>query len=583
MSARNLHLIGAADASAIRSAEYLGKQMIVVPVVAMVEGVVWAMNSEVPELVLASELAETPQQWNGRGCFAGHPADEGTQVTANTPRTLATSFGLIFDASPSARILQTRRLTFDAWLDPDRAAKVGPEALSVIERLQSGQTVEVSVGCFVEAEQKDGVFNGQEYHGVWHSIVADHIAFLAEGAVGACSVEAGCGAPRATVRHVVTAEGIRREENMASTQPPVSSPPPTAPKTSPGTTPSPSPPPKKASLAERVRSLLSAAFTANEGTSDYEVRRALDDALRAIEPGYQGIDVVFPDDGIVIYMVMPEDDWKLMRRSYTMAEDGVATLSDDAEEVEPKTTFVPVNAEAKPVPVGDPPDQPPQPVIEDKPAPVPPPAVPAASAAKPAAAEESTEEPVKAAAAAPCGCGGQDMTKEERAGKIAVIVANRHSGFVAGDETMLEAASDERLEALEVQAVARENESKNVKAAASTPKTAEEWLKEAPSEIVDIVETTRKHQTEERAALVTALKTAQDVYTESELSTMKLDELYKLSKVAKLNVQVDYSGRGFPRAAADRAKDPRLNPPDGYAIALEARRAAAVAATKTVQ
>src|SRR6185436_2320324 len=116
---RHLHLVGAT--STISTATYDNREHLVVPVVAMVEGVVWASNSDVPEFVPAEELAETPHQWNGRGCFAGHPKDGKTPIMANTPRTLEKSFGVIFDTATAERILRTRRLEFDVWIDPQKA------------------------------------------------------------------------------------------------------------------------------------------------------------------------------------------------------------------------------------------------------------------------------------------------------------------------------------------------------------------------------------------------------------------------------------------------------------------------------
>ena len=213
---RHLHLVGATGT--LRSAVYNGVECIVCPIVAMVEGVVWAVNSEYPELVTAEELAKSPQQWNGRACFAGHPKEDGAQITANLPRVLETSFGTVFDTVSSERILVTRRLEFDAYLDPAKAIAVGPDAEDVIRRLKAGRAVEVSVGCYVESKDGEGTWNGKPYVGTWESIVSDHVAFLADGEVGACSIAAGCGALRASVRHLVTAEGLQRAKDIVAFQ-----------------------------------------------------------------------------------------------------------------------------------------------------------------------------------------------------------------------------------------------------------------------------------------------------------------------------------------------------------------------------
>jgi hypothetical protein len=176
---RGLRLTGATGM--LRTANYDGREHLVVPVVAMVEGVVWASNAPVPEFVPAEELADSYHQWNGRGCFAGHPTEGDRRIPANQPAVLTKSFGTIFNTASRDRILETRRLELEAWIDPSKADAVGPDAVAIVQRLQAGERVEVSVGTFVAAEQKDGWWGEQEYHAVWRGLVADHLAFLAKG------------------------------------------------------------------------------------------------------------------------------------------------------------------------------------------------------------------------------------------------------------------------------------------------------------------------------------------------------------------------------------------------------------------
>ena len=199
---RNLHLRGATGT--IRTAVFQKKEHVVVPVVALVEGVIYPINAETPELVLAEEFHMAPQGWNGRPTFAGHPEDGGTQVSGNTPRTLEQhAFGLVFNAEA-----KDRKLEMEAWLDPDRAKEVGDDALRILERIKRGETIEVSVGCYVVAEEKAGTYNGKRYNAIWRSIVPDHLALLPEGDIGACSVAMGCGTPRNAMVHLVTAKGM---------------------------------------------------------------------------------------------------------------------------------------------------------------------------------------------------------------------------------------------------------------------------------------------------------------------------------------------------------------------------------------
>jgi hypothetical protein len=560
---RHLHLVGATGE--IRTAKYDGRDHLVVPVVAMVEGVVWASNSEVPEFVPAEELAETPQQWNGRGCFAGHPRDNNTQVTANTPRTLENSFGTVFDTSSSERILKTRRLEMRAYLDPAKALALGPKEINVVERLRAGERVEVSVGCYVEAEDKDGEFNGLTYHGIWHNIVSDHLAFLGEDEQGACSDTAGCGAPRAAIRHCISAAGIERRDTMAGPATPTGPKPsqPTGPKPSPA----PTPPPRKASAKELTAWL---ALRAAESMSDADVRRAIDKALRAVEPGYMGIDAVYPDDGYAIYYVMPEEEWTMKRRSYTLA-DGVATLKDDAVAVEPTTTYEPVKA--------------------------------AASAVAPITAPIRTtggHTPPKPAAARPqlranCGCneGDRIMEKTARAELIAALVTDKHSGFKDGDEAILEAASDARLEEFRSVADAHkaisgvvtrlETENRNTSArvkvledklrAAESPMTEDDFRAKAPESIKGILEQYKAEEDAVRASLVSQLKDLGG-HSEEDLKKKSTDDLRMLASYARVTVP-DFSGIGVAAKLKSAEQKENYAPPNPYEAGIKALQASA--------
>ena len=55
-----LYILVEADTDAIRTDTFMDQEHMVVPVIALVEGVVHASNSPVPELALASEFARHP-------------------------------------------------------------------------------------------------------------------------------------------------------------------------------------------------------------------------------------------------------------------------------------------------------------------------------------------------------------------------------------------------------------------------------------------------------------------------------------------------------------------------------------------
>lgn len=201
--ARHLHLLGATGA--MRTALFENEEHLVVPVVALVEGVIHAVNAATPELVLASEFSIAPAGWNGRPVVYDHPNDGTTQISANIPHVLETmALGRVFNTE-----VKGKRLLMDAYLNPARAKVLGATAEQIIARVRANEMIEVSVGVFVVAEKSSGTAaNGATYDYIWRNIVPDHLALLPAGMIGACSIEMGCGTPRAATVHVVTETGL---------------------------------------------------------------------------------------------------------------------------------------------------------------------------------------------------------------------------------------------------------------------------------------------------------------------------------------------------------------------------------------
>lgn len=187
-------------------------------------------------------------------------------------------------------------------------------------------------------------------------------------------------------------------------------------------------------------------------------------------------------------------------------------------------------------------------------------------------AEAPNAEVAAPADAQSCGCENnkekEPMTAEQKAEAIKTLMACKHSGFSPDDQTMLETASDARIESFLVAAEARRQDAEKVR----EPKalTTEEFLKIAPPELKALVNRQQRQDTEQKAALVSSLKAAQEEYSETELSAMPIESLERLARMSR--VKVDYSGRGVVRAATE---DVYRNPPDSYALALAARRKSA--------
>jgi hypothetical protein len=218
MARRYAALEATINAADVREETYQGRTYLVAPVIALVEGVIQGINSENPELALASVFGESPEGWNGRPVVMGHPQDaSGEYVSANSPEVLDSwAFGQVFNTH-----LDGTKLKMEAWIDTEIAeAKTGNFA-ETIGRLTAGELVEVSVGIFVFIEDVSGVYLGQEYSSIWVDTTPDHLALLPNGLIGACSVERGCGTPRVNM--------VKPMKNVSTSNTPATPPIPAAP------------------------------------------------------------------------------------------------------------------------------------------------------------------------------------------------------------------------------------------------------------------------------------------------------------------------------------------------------------------
>jgi uncharacterized membrane protein len=182
----------ALDGASVTEGQIAGRDYLVAPVVAIVEGVLQGQNSQVPELAMASVFGANIEGWNGRPVVMNHPQVNGEFVSANSPDVADTwAFGQIFAAQ-----VEDSKLKVEAWVDVERAAELGGDFADTLDRLASGEMVEVSVGVFVALTEQKGTFQGKQYGAIWSFVVPDHLALLSEGTIGACSNADGCGAPR---------------------------------------------------------------------------------------------------------------------------------------------------------------------------------------------------------------------------------------------------------------------------------------------------------------------------------------------------------------------------------------------------
>lgn len=165
----------------VREETFEGKPHLVVPVIAIVEGV----HNEA--FYSAAELARGVEAWNDMPIPAFHPEQDGMHVSARTPalieeRRIGRFFGVYFDADGG-------KVRGEAWIDISKAEKISPETLSY---LRSGRPLEVSTALFSDENNEGGEWRGEQYSSTVRNVRPDHLAFL-PGGTGACSWADGCG------------------------------------------------------------------------------------------------------------------------------------------------------------------------------------------------------------------------------------------------------------------------------------------------------------------------------------------------------------------------------------------------------
>lgn len=516
----------ALDGSLVRTLVHDGHDHMVVPVVALVgDVVVHPVNAPNPEFVPAEELAQRPSMWNGRPVVPEHP--RGGYGSANEPHvTERACFGRLYNTR-----FEDGRLKTEAWLDVDRARKLGGLAEDVVARLGRGETVEVSVGAVVNLIEERGVSpDGTEYALRWTNVESDHLAMLPAGSEGACSVEMGCGAPRAAQAANPSTNGGSMRDSIISRV--------------------------LAAIGVRSQHQQRAAEASTGGTSDTELRDYLWSALRAVEPGFEYVQDVFPDNNTVVYWVAPEGIYVCVQRTYATAEGGEVTLNDDRQEVEPVLRYEPVARSAAAAPVR----------------------ASAATISRPTAASSP---------AGGCNCKGSGRSAQAREGVSSMADQQTQElvgrlialgAFADTDRERLESFSEEALRGLEEKLRASpdgdddeaEEDSESDPEPAPEP-TVEQYVDSAPAEVRGALRRLLAREKEEHDSLAKALAKAQTEIDLRALMAKPTDELEQLARMLKLNrpSSSTHVGRGTAGVAAEQ---PVYEAPRPYTLALERKQ-----------
>lgn len=320
------------DVANIRTAEFRGDEHTVIPVVALVEGVLWAANAPRPELALAEEFGRFPAGWDGSPVVFDHPKDaDGVPVSANSPEVLETNaFGQMFNT-----VLDGTKLKSEIWINQSLVANLSEEAQATVAKLMKGDTIiEVSTGLFLLSEMSTGEFDGEHFEAIWRNVVPDHLAVLPEGVPGACSIADGCGAPRDnSMQPVMRAAQLNANCDCSVTGVILS----TGDSTDDAA---------EEGLIKRLLHRMGALFAIrdnSEGVNDSDLRTALDIALNADEQAFIWIAAVFQgsdNEGTVVYQ--KDFEATFLERDFSMNTDGAIALGGDKTSVRPETKFVPV-------------------------------------------------------------------------------------------------------------------------------------------------------------------------------------------------------------------------------------------------
>lgn len=176
MSPLRVHFQASASAVARRET-FKGDEHLVVPVVML-------RNTVVNGALVPTE-ALNPAAWNGVPVTVNHPMANGHHISANGPKVLEEwQVGMIFNSK-----VDGDKLKAEAWINVSQAEALLP---GLVDRLESGEPMDVSTGYFPTSTKSKGVFNGKNYAEIHTELKPDHLALLPEE-VGACSWQDGCG------------------------------------------------------------------------------------------------------------------------------------------------------------------------------------------------------------------------------------------------------------------------------------------------------------------------------------------------------------------------------------------------------
>jgi hypothetical protein len=448
---------------------------------------------------------------------------------------IPTAVGQVFNAR-----MDGARLLMEAWIDTVKAQSTD-EGRQLLERVNAGEPVEVSTGLLVVTEEEDGEYEDEPYSQVWMETFPDHLALLNDGQEGACSYARGCGL-RAASRYRATDKGI---EVM--------------------------PEPKKTrTFFDWLRDLV-------KDETSVEQLATLESELKDLKGAEfssknKGKIQAIHDSTVALGALCGEP--KAMNKPPCKCHQQEAQM-------EKKDRVKALIAAAKGL---------------------------FTDADEPRLLTASDEQLAKFEAAAKGKSGGALLTAI-----IDKIIANKDLPFTEDDRALLESFPEERLVEFSGWSAGDDKSGDNSadpnadrtgkdtsknkgnkvdnqpdlnpdgtpKAMAANKggkepavKTTEEFLKDAPQEIRDLVARQKQADAATRARLEALMKEEQTEFSEDEVKKMPLAELERL--VRALGLGASFEGRGLPvDNDGETSEYIKQAPPNGYQLALDARKPAA--------
>lgn len=163
-----------------------GREYIRAPITSIVPGVL--NGSKGALLYTPDDCRASVKDWDGQPLTYFHPTRNGHNVSAHERGVKERHWiGHVENTTFNGKLRKFGM--FDVQWVSKLDQKYGGD---VLNKLESGEPIEMSTGLFTDNEDTAGEYNGRRFDAIARNYRPDHVAVL-PGQVGACSVNDGCG------------------------------------------------------------------------------------------------------------------------------------------------------------------------------------------------------------------------------------------------------------------------------------------------------------------------------------------------------------------------------------------------------